>query len=483
VEFEYLFIFLSIFDKDYNFLSAEEQLGLFETNSPSGTTKDNCNFTNIETFRTIHYLGSKLRILDFIKEITNEIDPGRGAVCDLFAGSGVVSQILAHERRIIAVDIQEYSRVICSALLMPKTGNELSDFETKFYHSSYKRKLSESLRPIIDYESFAMLEGHAGNFEPICDLLENGSLYGVCNESHYACSPELATALKNSIRSVAKLQDIPILATTYFGGIYFSYKQTLEIDSILNVIRRSPVETQDLQMAALLCTASDLVNTVGKQFAQPIRPRDKNGLPKSSLLSQLAKDRSTCVHTTFHKWMEKYSRVQLNSKKHSVLRMDYKDALDRIPEDVTIVYADPPYTRDHYSRFYHVLETLCLYDFPRVSTTNIGGHRKLSRGLYRDKRHQSPFCIKSEAPLAFENLFQKVSSKGKILLLSYSPYDEKKKSHPRVMKIETIIAMAKKYFSDTQIYDPGVFAHRKLNSTEKHLEAEKNGELLIVCKT
>ena len=35
------------------------------------------------------------------------------------------------------------------------------------------------------------------------------------------------------------------------------------------------------------------------------------------------------------------------------------------------VYADPPYTRDHYSRFYHVLETLALRDDPRFRLTRL----------------------------------------------------------------------------------------------------------------
>lgn len=32
--------------------------------------------------------------------------------------------------------------------------------------------------------------------------------------------------------------------------------------------------------------------------------------------------------------------------------------------DVRLVYADPPYTSDQYSRYYHIYETLILYDYP-----------------------------------------------------------------------------------------------------------------------
>ena len=70
------------------------------------------------------------------------------------------------------------------------------------------------------------------------------------------------------------------------------------------------------------------------------------------------------------------------------------------------MYADPPYTRDHYSRYYHVLETMSLRDNPEVSMTMIraGGSPRVSRGVYRADRYQSPFCIKSQAAGAFEEL-------------------------------------------------------------------------------
>ena len=43
-----------------------------------------------------------------------------------------------------------------------------------------------------------------------------------------------------------------------------------------------------------------------------------------------------------------------------------------------IVYADPPYTRDHYSRFYHVLETISLFDSPIVSKTKMQARLKIA---------------------------------------------------------------------------------------------------------
>ena len=62
----------------------------------------------------VHYLGSKLRLADLIAELLDDL--AAGPVCDLFAGSGTVSLALSRNRDVLAADIQEYSRVICTAL-------------------------------------------------------------------------------------------------------------------------------------------------------------------------------------------------------------------------------------------------------------------------------------------------------------------------------------------------------------------------------
>src|SRR5438477_6944305 len=58
---------------------------------------------DIERFRPIHYLGSKLRLLDSIRGAVESVS-GSGPLCDLFAGSGTVSRAFAGTRRITSVD-------------------------------------------------------------------------------------------------------------------------------------------------------------------------------------------------------------------------------------------------------------------------------------------------------------------------------------------------------------------------------------------
>lgn len=444
-----------------------------------------CDLESVDstkTFRTVHYLGSKLRILDFIKEVVDEIDPDKSGVCDLFSGSGSVSQYLSAERKMVSVDIQQYSNVICSALLNPINDGFVNAFIDKVKASGKIVRNSSSFKEIIELEEHLIIDNSTKDLEQVCSFLENCSLYSALETIPETASGQLKKALNSAIKSIGNTDNNSFLVIKYFGGLYFSYKQAAHLDAILECINESDEKYRNILLAALLSTASDIVNTVGKQFAQPVRPRNKNGEPKNGIVKQLRKDRVLDVLVIYKSWLEKYSLRKVGNLNHEILRLDYKDALDRLDDSVGVVYADPPYTRDHYSRFYHGLETLCLGDHPVISKTNIGGVSRLSRGLYREERHQSEFCIKSKAPHAFETLFDKVSTSNKILLLSYSPYDKEKGAHPRVVELEFLESLASKYFRHVEVRSPGKFSHSKLNRTDLHLESEDISEILLVCR-
>lgn len=438
--------------------------------------------SDASTFRTIHYLGSKLRILDFIKSTIDEIDPEKNGVCDLFSGSGSVSQHLSNERKITSVDIQKYSHIICSALLKPENDDYIKCFEATLKNEISKSNKFETIAPLIEYEEKIYLEKGENQLEILSDFIENSSIYGALIEPPNTKYNDFKTALKVSLENIKNCESDDFLATKYFGGTYFSYKQSALLDIILDCIKSSNEKYHNTLMAALLSTASDIVNTVGKQFAQPIRPRDKNNIPKRGLLKQLKKDRDLDVVSIYISWLQKYASKVKTNFDHKALHMDFKKALDQLDDDTNIIYADPPYTRDHYSRFYHGLETLCLMDHPTISTTKIGGTLRLSRGLYREERHQSDFCIKSKAPAAFEYLFKNVSSRDKILVLSYSPFDKSTGAHPRVVELELLIELASKYFKKVETRSPGRFSHNKLNRSDLHLKSSENSEILLICR-
>ncbi|WP_194190677.1 DNA adenine methylase [Clostridium chrysemydis] len=465
-------------DKEYNFekkikTDNDIQLNLFQS-------------ANNATIRPIHYLGSKLRLLKTISEVIDEVDDTSGVVCDLFSGSGTVAKYLSAYRPVISVDIQEYSRVLCSALLNPNESKySVSEFVEMCKNSNHSKLLKKCFIKLEQYEEKCIKEGACGNLEPICDLLDNGSIITYEKGYREDISYQLSNTIEECIKNICelKLNDrAQVLVTRYFGGLYFSYKQAVEIDCILEQVFNLEPKYRDTYLAALLSTASDVVNTVGKQFAQPIKARNSDGSPKKNILKRLQKDRIIDVFECYEKWLNIYLSQEKSNKNHKIIKGDYADVLETLDDTVKVVYADPPYTRYHYSRYYHVLETICLRDNPEVSMNKAHGISRVSRGVYRKQRHQSPFSIKSESYNAFDVMFQKVSRINATLILSYSPFDETKESTPRVLTISQIEEIAKKYYTSVEIVSVGEFSHSKLNHNDKNFEINYNAEILIVCK-
>lgn len=273
------------------------------------------------------------------------------------------------------------------------------------------------------------------------------------------------------------------MITRYYGGLYFSYYQTVLMDCIAHFVFKKDGILKTKMLAALLSTASEVVNTVGKQFAQPLKIRDVKGNLKQSLLKKIISDRTENVFDVYSKWLHHYFSIGKQTHEYSAIKCNYTDALQKLKgTNIAVVYADPPYTRYHYSRYYHVLETICLRDNPDISTTFPNGNGGISRAIYRTGRHQSPFCIKTQAEPAFEALLKGVKELGVLLILSYSPFDKSKAVTPRLQTIEQLVEKAKDYFDDVQIKSPGTFTHSKLNSTEKNFETNHEAEMIIICQ-
>jgi adenine-specific DNA-methyltransferase len=428
------------------------------------------DIAEIRTWRPIHYLGSKLRLVESIRGALLDLDPSRGPVCDLFAGSGTVALALSTERSVVAADIQEYSRVICTALLKPTPLDDrfVADLMTKIELG--RKQLEYCVEPMLEFERRAI---EKANTEPqlLCDLVEFGTLL-LDQKAHDV----LARAVKETRSRMARHSG-SLMATQYFGGVYFSYMQSLYIDCALNAMSELRPKMNETCLSALLSTASTMVNSVGKQFAQPMRPRRNDGTIKQHLIRQMCRDRCLDAGKIFSTWLSRNRQIR-RSGSHRVFRGDYREVLALL-NDVSVIYADPPYTRDHYSRFYHVLETLCLRDWPTVSTTSLTGNGPISRGIYRIDRHQSPFCIKSQAPIAFKRLFEESRKLGLPLLLSYSPYITN--GHPRLMTVDAVSRLAAEHYRHVQISPAKPIVHSKLNKAELHLTASNTAEVFIKC--
>lgn len=232
-------------------------------------------------FRTLNYLGSKLRLLDFINDKVQEITPLGAGVCDLFAGSGCVSRKLSQSHPVVSCDIQAYSKIIANALLKRFSidDSEIDSFFKRLNTDSANR-LKTAFHPLIVLEQNSIA---TKNIEVLTDILEHGSLEVFNIEHNVSCLSDLLDSASNCLKE-DKLDDVRSLISRYYGGVYFSYKQAVDIDIVLEGIHTFvSMENRDLFLAALLSTTSDIVDTVGKHFAQPIKARDSKGNIKNTV--------------------------------------------------------------------------------------------------------------------------------------------------------------------------------------------------------
>ena len=438
------------------------------------------------TQRTIHYLGSKLRLLEPIRRAISALAPVGEPVCDLFAGSGVVSLALASDWNVTSVDIQEYSRVLCDGLVQPpQDADTLTSSLCDGAHSGRLRSLlRHALTDVLEVERRAMSDVARGTVDGLGDLLEHGSLLAL--EERADMPPWLRDKMSTALERL-KAEDLDqgpeTVITRHFGGRYFSWEQAIDLDALLDQIHRLSEPYRDFHLAVALIVASDVVNTVGKHFAQPIKLRAGSGFTKRHLVKQTMRDRRMSVFERYLRSSQSAAGLRRTPGFHRAVRSHYVDFLEEDTTRFAAFYADPPYTRDHYSRYYHVLETMALRDDPEVSTTKIrsGGSPRLSRGLYRLQRHQSPFCIPNKAPRAFDDLFLRIAARRIPLVLSYSPYQPTARSRPRLLTIDELLESARRHFRQVDVTPVSGVSHNKFNIKKRNVRVDAHAEVLVTC--
>lgn len=450
-----------------------------------------------ENIRVIQYLGSKLRIIDEIKdEIIAITEPG-DIVVDLFAGSGVVAQALAKDYRVIANDVQSYSSIITNVLMKNiskekkiKTYTDLIESEA---YATNKKKLTNLFGEPLSYEK-KILE--LEDYNALAELCECGVFYNGKN-IETSKIPYLNEVFGKSLELFcdSKIIDLRnngkeyMLFTMYYSNSYFSLEQCIEIDSIrcaidnINSNNFEEDEEKQLLLVCLMSAVSEIVSSVGKNFAQPIKVTDGKGKIKTFAIQRCMRDRKMRIDTPFcAMYSTLINKSALNSDENMVF---CKDSLEVIEEkcikEAKTFYLDPPYTIDHYSRFYHILETLVIYDYPVLEEKKLHGKNYLMNGRYRNDRFQSNFCIPSKGHKEIEKLIEKIYSLKANIVLSYSESDEEHDTRKRVISKEDILAVVNNFYSDVVVKNLN-HRYRKLSGKDSNRREIENGELLIVCR-
>lgn len=329
----------------------------------------------------IKYMGSKSKIMDFVLKGLNEVYSG-GTVCDLFAGSASLAGAIGNQVPVHSNDIQCYSSVIAQAYLTAwkstssPTSDELIEQAAQLV---IKNKKALSLK--ISYKTVSSLE----EFNRI--------------------EKEQQSLIDRSFR-----RPWHIFAKVY-SGTWWSAEQCLWIDALRQIAeeyRDNPIYPVILSslMFAMAYTSQGTGHYAQYRDAKTITSMNDILIYRRRDLAPYFKRKYDAVSS------------ELSTSKpllpHKVTSLDFVDCLKSIEGGT--VYADPPYCFVHYSRFYHAIETLVLYDYPDIQHKN----GKIVKGRYRENRHQSPFCIKTQVSAAFETLFKGVNNAKANLVLSYS---------------------------------------------------------------
>ena len=379
-------------------------------------------------------MGSKSKIIDLVVDAIVDLKPS-GVVCDLFAGSCTLSGVLCNSFPIVSNDIQNYSATLATAYLKDWRGeNDVTP----------EKIISGARRYFVRHYAESLKEFR---YEKGLNLREFRRLD------------------KSNLSLINKEFDNKWhLFVKYYSGTWWSAEQCAWIDSIRQQIEKYSDRPFYSSLLASLMYAMAYTSQGTGHYAQ-YRDAKTEASQKDI---EIYRTRELIPYFS-RKLDEVFGRLPSAPRpfEHSVFALDYIECLNRVNDSV--VYADPPYCFVHYSRFYHALETVALYDYPDLQIK--GG--KLVKGRYREGRHQSPFCIKTQVPAAFASLFESIRANGNSLVLSYS--------NTGMITLSELLSLAKKTLPQYSITKKSIdFSHMTMGRKADRQREVK--ELLITMK-
>ena len=348
----------------------------------------------------VSYMGTKRRIAHLVAGVIGA--QAQGPFLDLFAGMCAVSTAIGTSRPVWCNDIQTFASCAATAFFTSRPlslGSEQAATLALRPFSKNAAQLRARFADELVREELALASGEASRIRSLEHLMP-------CVTDDEALDSERAALARSPFTTPYRLFSI-----TYSGG-YFGLAQSIEIDSIRFAVDRLFADaaigaTDHRWLCLALCQAANKVATTTGHFAQYMRANERN-------CKRYTAQRRRAV------WLE-WLRAIFESQpmgttswraRNRVFRQDASTLLDDLQHENSrpaVVYADPPYTRDQYSRYYHVYETLLRYDYP----TSAG------LGRYRPDRFRSPYSMKTRVCEAMESLVSGCAKLGSTLVLSY----------------------------------------------------------------
>lgn len=395
----------------------------------------------------MQYLGSKDRIAQWIGDRIFEHFPDTNHIIDLFAGSGVVSiDAIARGATVTANDIQPYSYCVLKALFTSHRHNLKDLIEHLRTLDAEKELLAggrHEFRNLLCIEDHFMYDGHADfNWREYAEFCKNTE---VINDNDAV--PDL------------KANHDWNLISKYYANTYFGVRQCLELDMLRELSEGLEEDLKVQLIGAAISSMTYLVSST-THLAQFLK------ISSDKTAANLIKKRKKSILD------DVISRLELLSQYgeivgNSVLNMDYLDVVrSQSHSGSTVIYADPPYFKEHYSRYYHLLDTFYFYDFPELTyNPRISG---ITTGRYRKDRIVSDFGLKSRVRTAFGKLFNEGSKRQLPIVLSYA--------NTSLVEKEELIEMA-----EAEGYQVRLFTTELMHSGQGQKRNKNVIEYLFIC--
>lgn len=342
---------------------------------------------------SMQYLGSKTRIADWIIRTIKAEFPSMGTLHDLMAGTGAVSYRAALDgMRVSLNDIQPYSAWLLTSLF-----------------DADRSRLPEIIACLksADFEKSILRDGRLRYSHSLAE--ENMAISNILRGGDWRAYAEYLSENSGSPKEATRNYD---LFVSYYRNTYFGLRQCLEIDAIRE-FAASLDETGEVHVVAALISAMTNTASTTTHLAQYLKPTSK------SATLNIAKKHSLSIVKHVVDGLERLNASPM-IKSEGVFNFDFLDYLS-MPGQITpgdVIYADPPYFKEHYSRYYHLLDTATLYDYPELTwNPRLGTY---TVGRYRSDRIASNFGKKSKVLDAFRNLISQAFSAKCGLVLSYA---------------------------------------------------------------
>ena len=403
------------------------------------------------------YMGTKRQIAGQLAEVIARAP--EGPLLDAFAGMSAVGTAVAPKRPVWCNDVQHFACSVARSYFTARSRPELSPEALSECQNLFEKNRSVLRRSFASALAQERRAYDSADLDQIC-LVSN----------HLTTRSQSARVVRTRTAFQLGQRHAPycLFSLTYAGG-YIGLEQATEMDSLrfaLDGLAQQKMISSETRkwMLIALCRALGRVSNSTGHFAQYLTVKEHT---KQRFL---AKRRRSI-------WLEWQSALdgmrplgtrewRRSNRVFQSEAIDLLGLLSRHKVQPAVIYCDPPYTSDHYSRYYHLVETLLLYDYPQIE----------SKGQYRPDRFSSPFSIKTQVEQSFKDLIDAAAKLKATLVLSYP--DCGLLPSPR----EALVRLLRERFSNVEVAAELVHEHSTLGASNG-VESSPVKELVFLAHT